>query len=298
MRLSGLALPIAAALLVSTGAGFAADAMSSDKMSSDTMSSGAMTAAKPNAMQSGGMAPAKPEAMQPGGMMAGESTMGGSAMSPDLMSNDMMMASGATPMGSAMMSKGKAIRITITDLISGQPFSPSYVESRTAASAPLFKLGDKASDDLVLVAEGGNIGMYSVDAAMNKDSVIGDAELAIHTLPGQTRTLTVHVDREHPLIDGVWMLGNTNDGFSGFTGIDGEKLSKPMTIEVRGYDAGSEKNNEKKGYMPALGAGNMRDPENGVITYHTGIRGDADAPKSWNWDVSKPVARVTFTPLG
>ena len=93
------------------------------------------------------------------------------------------------------------------------------------------------------------------------------------------------------------MLGNTNDGFSGVSGIDAYKLSAPMTVEVRGYDAGSEKNNEKKGYLGALGGGNDRDPENGVITYHTGIRGDADAPKDWNWDVTQPVARVTFTPV-
>jgi hypothetical protein len=208
------------------------------------------------------------------------------------------MASGAMQAGTAMLTGGRLIRITITDLTDSQPFSPSYVESRTRGSAPLFKLGEKASDALVPVAEGGDIGMYSVLAAMNSHSTIGDAELAIHTLPGQTRTITVRVDAKHPLIDGVWMLGRTNDGFSGFTGIDGEKLKAPMTIEVRGYDAGSEKNNEKKGYMPALGFGNMRDPENGVVTYHTGIRGNADAPKSWNWDVAKPVARITFAPEG
>jgi hypothetical protein len=34
-----------------------------------------------------------------------------------------------------------------------------------------------------------------------------------------------------------------------------------------------------------------------VISEHAGIRGDADAPAEWNWDVSKPVARVTFTPF-
>jgi hypothetical protein len=128
-------------------------------------------------------------------------------------------------------------------------------------------------------------------------SALGDAVLAIHALPGQTRTVTVHVDEKHPLIDGVWMLGNTNDGFSGFTGFNAYDLMMPTTLEVRGYDAGSEKNSEKKGYLGALGGGNMRDPENGVITYHAGIRGDADAPKEWNWDVSKPVAKVTITPL-
>jgi hypothetical protein len=102
---------------------------------------------------------------------------------------------------------------------------------------------------------------------------------------------------DHPLIDGVWMLGNTNDGFSGISGIDAYTLTAPMTISPRGYDAGSEKNSEKKGYLGALVGGNKRDPENGVVTYHLGIRGDADAPKSWNWAVEKPVAEVTITPI-
>ncbi len=191
----------------------------------------------------------------------------------------------------------KMIMITIEDVLTGQPFSPAVIESHTPGAAALFKLGDKASDELVAVAEGGNIGMYAPSAAMNDDSSIGDAQLAIYTLPGQKRTFFVRVDAAHPLVDGVWMLGNTNDGFSGFTGVDAFSLTAATTIDVRGYDAGSETNNEKKGLLGSLGAGNDRDPEDGVIAYHTGIRGDADAPKEWNWDVSAPVARVTFTPL-
>lgn len=228
-----------------------------------------------------------------------QDAMSTNAMSANAMGGDaaMPMAASAMPSGDAMMETGKTVTITIEDLTTGQPFSPSFFESRTAEAAPLFKLGDKASDSLVPVAEGGNIGMYSVGAAMNKDSSLGDAQLAIHTLPGQTRTITIHVDEKHPIIDGVWMLGNTNDGFSGFTGINAYALTAPTTLDVLGYDAGSEKNNEKKGFLGALGAGNDRDPENGVITVHTGIRGDADAPREWNWDVAKPVAHVTITPV-
>jgi hypothetical protein len=225
------------------------------------------------------------------GMAALALAIAGPTVAQDAMSSSAMMA------GDQMMMRGKTIEITITNLLTGQPFSPSFFESRSLDASPLFKLGAKASDALVAVAEGGNIGMFSVGAAMNKDSLIGDAQLAIHALPGQSRTIYIHVDEKHPLIDAAWMLGNTNDGFSGFTGVDAFHLSDAMTLDVRGYDAGSEKNNEKKGFLGALGGGNDRDPENGLITYHTGIRGDADAPIAWNWDVSKPVARVTITPI-
>jgi hypothetical protein len=221
-------------------------------------------------------------------------------MAPDAMSampgDTMAMSGDAMAMGDAMMG-GKIIKITVENLLTGQPFSPSFFEARATASAPLFALGDKASDALAAVAEGGNIGMFSVGAAMNKEAALGDAQLAIHTLPGQTRTVYVHVDEAHPLIDAVWMLGNTNDGFSGFTGIDGNAITAATTLEVRGYDAGSEINSEKKGFLGALGGGNDRDPENGVITWHAGIRGDTDAPKDWAWDVDGPVARITFTPV-
>lgn len=268
---------LAAILLATAAPAFAQDAMSSSSamapmapMAPDAMSTNAMA---PNAMA--------PNAMSPMGAMGDE----------------MSMASDAMQSGDAMMTKGKAIEITFEDLTTGQPFSPSFFESRTKEAPALFKLGDKASDALVAVAEGGNIGMFSIGAAMNKDSALGDGQLAIHTLPGQKRTVIVHVDKDHPIIDAAWMLGNTNDGFSGFTGLDAYALKKPTTLDVLGYDAGSEKNNEKKGFLGALGGGNDRDPENGVITLHTGIRGDADAPKTWNWDVTKPVAHITVTPL-
>jgi pentapeptide MXKDX repeat protein len=224
--------------------------------------------------------------------------MSGDAMSSDAMASDATSSDAMAPMSdSMMMGGGKTIMITIENVLTGQPFSPSFFAAHAAGSAPLYKLGEKASDALVAVAEGGNIGMFSVGAAKNEDMSVGDAVLAIHTLPGQTRTLYITVDEAHPLIDGVWMLGNTNDGFSGVSGIDAFALTAPTTVEVLGYDAGSEINSEKKGFLGALGGGNDREPENGVITQHQGIRGDADAPKDWNWDVNAPVARVTFTPL-
>jgi hypothetical protein len=190
--------------------------------------------------------------------------------------------------------KSKTVMITIENLTTGQPFSPSFFSTRAAGAAPLWEMGKTAPDNLVSVAEGGNIGGFSGDAAGRIGKDIGDASLAVHTLPGQTRMLTIHVDAAHPVIDGAWMLGNTNEGFSGFTGFDAYNLTGTKVLEVRGYDAGSEKNSEKKGFLGALGGGNARDPENGVITFHAGIRGDADAPKAWQWDVAKPVARVTF----
>lgn len=59
---------------------------------------------------------------------------------------------------------------------------------------------------------------------------------------------------------------------------------------------GRSANNERKAYLIAT-MGADRDPENGVIAKHTGIRGDADAPAMRKFDPNQPVARITFTPL-
>ncbi len=135
------------------------------------------------------------------------------ALAADAMQAGNAMATGSAMAAAAPMMTGKTVQITIQNLTTGQPFSPSFFESRGAGTAPLFKLGEKAPDPLVSVAEGGNIGDYSVGAAKDMGATLADAVLAIHDLPGQTRTITIHVDKDHPFIDGLWMLGNTNDGF-------------------------------------------------------------------------------------
>jgi len=195
------------------------------------------------------------------------------------------------------MSHPKLVQITIENLTTGQGFSPSYFQSHGTGTAALFELGQTASEPLWTVAEGGNIGPFSSMAADKLGTELGDAVVAVHTGPGATRSVVIRVDEAHPLLSGVWMLGRTNDGFSGFTGVDAYALTAPVSIDVMGYDAGSEINSERKGFLGALGEGNMRDPESGVIAIHAGIRGDADAPAEWKFDPAL-VARVTIAPVG
>lgn len=192
----------------------------------------------------------------------------------------------------------RIIQVTIENLTTGQNFSPAFVASHAADAEPLFELGEPATEPLWSVAEGGNIGPFSsAAAAALADGNLGDAVVAVHTPPGATRTFYITVTEADPLLSGVFMLGMTNDGFSGFSGVDAFALTGPLTLDLQGFDAGSEKNNEARGFLGALGGGNMRDEEGGVVTVHTGIRGDADAPIEWNFDPNL-VARVTFTPVG
>ncbi|MCC6736743.1 MAG: spondin domain-containing protein [Bauldia sp.] len=209
-----------------------------------------------------------------------------------------MMAAQPMMAGDMAMAERHIVQVTVENLTTGQGFSPGFFASHAAGMEPLFALGAAASEPLWNVAEGGNIGPYSNLAAGALEShAIGDAVVAVHTPPGATRTFYVTVSEAYPLLSGVWMLGMTNDGFGGFVDLDAWDLTAPVTIDIIGYDAGSERNNELKGFLGALGEGNMRDPENGVVAIHTGIRGDADAPIAWNFDPNL-VARVTVTPVG
>jgi hypothetical protein len=119
---------------------------------------------------------------------------------------------------------------------------------------------------------------------------------AISVLPGQTRSVEIEVTRDHPMLSGAFMLVMTNDGFTGINAVNAYELGSPRTMDLVAYDAGTEKNNETKAHLIAM-MGTARDPENGVITRHQGIRGDADAPADWKFDTSKPVGRLTITPI-
>ena len=113
--------------------------------------------------------------------------------------------------------------------------------------------------------------------------------------PAQKQKVVLKVSAEYPLVSGAIMLGMTNDGFLGPQSIDMFKIDKPTVFDLYAYDAGTEQNTEKKEDVPALG-GLGRPEEKAPIHRHPGIRGDADAPADWGWDVAKPVARMTVTP--
>src|SRR5262245_32811849 len=115
--------------------------------------------------------------------------------------------------------------------------------------------------------------------------------------PGQKQKAVLKVSAEYPLVSGALMLGMTNDGFFGPQSVDMFKIDRATAFDLYAYDAGTEQNTEKKEDLPALG-GLGRPEEKAPIHRHPGIRGDADAPVEWGWDVAKPVARLTVTPKG
>ena len=190
----------------------------------------------------------------------------------------------------------KKVRITYQNLTTGQAFSPSVFMSHNGSAPRLFGMGVKASPGLARLAEDGNVAPIADMAGKMMGRAVGASDIGLPIMPGQTGSVEVTVDRNHPMISGAWMLSMTNDGFTGVSGVNAYAMRGPQVIHVMAHDAGSEKNNERRPYLVAL-MGIARDPDGAVVARHKGIRGNADALAAWKFDPSKPVASITITPL-
>ena len=190
----------------------------------------------------------------------------------------------------------KRVRITYENLTAGQVFSPAAFWSHNAAAPALWEEGRPAPFALQRIAEEGNPGpLLSGRVTKTLGGAFGSSIAAVSVQPGKTRSVELQVDRDHPMVSGAWMLVMTNDGFTGVQNVDAYALTRPVTMDLYAYDAGTERNSERGQYLVAL-EGSDRDPENGVVRRHSGIRGDADAPGAWKFDPARPVGRITVEP--
>jgi hypothetical protein len=194
-----------------------------------------------------------------------------------------------TNLSSAAQTAGPATAQT------GQRLSPPVFVTHTGAYN-LYSFGQTAPETIWRIAEGGDRSFLLNEV----NALVGSSVLSVQAplsapLPQQASvTVTVQADASHHLLSFASMLGWTNDGFVGVSGLDLAAITGSLTVNLYGYDAGSERNSEANGFLGALGFGNSRDPEGGVITNHLGIRGDANAPAAWNW-LPGPAASLTIT---
>lgn len=191
---------------------------------------------------------------------------------------------------------GKRIRITYENLTASQLLSMSTFYSHIAGMPPLFAEGKPANLGVMRTAEEGNVGVQTEEVTVRIGGPFGSIANAPTTPAGQARTLELDVSAQYPMITGMFMIVQTNDGFTGVTGVDAFRMTRPVSMDLYALDAGTERNNELAPYLIIQG-GVERDPEVEPIRRHPGIRGDADLPPKWKFDPSRPVARITFTPI-
>lgn len=198
--------------------------------------------------------------------------------------------------------------ITLTDLTTGQPFSPPVFATHDS-SLTLWRPGDTASFGIQQIAEGGN----RTPLVNTLTPLVGGSVYDLVTPlssplpPGQSVSLLISADAAHPFLSSAWMLGRTNDTFSGQNALDLLAITGTETFTLDAYDAGTEVNTELATDVPALG-GSGHVAENGVIHLSDGIRGidhtvnglgydvngvRTDIPADWRF--GEPVAQITIT---
>lgn len=203
--------------------------------------------------------------------------------------------------------QASAYQITFTNLTSaaqtagapiaqtGQRLSPPVFVTHTSAYN-LYAFGQTAPETIWRIAESGDRSflLNEVNALVGSNVLSVAAPLSAPLPQQESVSVVVQADASHHFLSFASMLGWTNDGFVGVSSLDLAAITGSLTVNLYGYDAGSEKNSEANGFLGALGLGNARDLEGGVITNHLGIRGEANAPAAWNW-LSGPAASLTIS---
>jgi Spondin_N len=193
----------------------------------------------------------------------------------------------------------KVWRVTVQNLTppgpgapGSQPLSPPLFVVHSSR-ADVWSVGDIASHGVAAIAEDADNSVLE-SALPQVHGVKSVATGAGGPIPsGTTRTYTVETRGRFNRLSLLMMLVNTNDAF---TGLDSLRLRGHGTnLVTMAYDAGSERNNELKRYIPGPCCGNafVREPEGNLIRMHEGITGRGELhPAKYDWE--GPVARITI----
>lgn len=141
------------------------------------------------------------------------------------------------------------LRVTVTNLTASQPMSPLLVAVNKGAVG--WQAGMSASQGLERLAEGGDGSVLAAELAAAGG--IADASGSAAVAPGGSDSveLSYRSDAQATLTLAT-MLVNTNDAFTGLTGLPvgalapGESLSRVLAA----WDAGTEDNDEAAGTLP------------------------------------------------
>jgi len=161
--------------------------------------------------------------------------------------------------------------ITLTNLTYAQPLSPVAVALH--GDTKMWQVGQSASVALEKLAEGGDnadfIALTSNMATISSEGPVppgASVTLDINTTEPMATYLTV-----------ATMLVNTNDAFSGLTGVDISTLvlNQEKSWRLNVYDSGTELNNEAVGTIPGpvdvgVGYDSTRDDID-LVGYHSGV---------------------------
>ncbi|WP_286265024.1 spondin domain-containing protein [Thalassotalea atypica] len=187
-------------------------------------------------------------------------------------------------------SQAADLEITITNLTQGTYFTP-VITAAHASDLSMFTLGQAASAELQMMAEGGDIsGLSSVLINANADVIENPAAGLLGPAASTTYMMTNADSNTH--LSMTTMILPTNDGFVGLNSWEIPEEAGTYTVYLNAYDAGTEANNEvvNGGGAPGIlgipaapgglagtgGTGVTDMEENTNIHIHRGNLGDDD----------------------
>ena len=197
--------------------------------------------------------------------------------------------------------------VSVTNLTNAQPLSPIAVIAH-GDSYRVFAVGEAATVGLEELAEGGVNGRLFAEAAADS-GVLTTAAGAGPVPPGASASLRFTVElTELPgaEMSVITMLVNTNDAFTGISGVPIGDLAVGDSRRGSGiaYDAGTEANTEEAIHIPGpVGGGEGfnadRNDRFDRVTMHSGVVGRDDGFASSDLDnqhrFDNPVLRATIT---
>jgi hypothetical protein len=189
-------------------------------------------------------------------------------------------------------------RVTVENLTpaGSQPLSPPLLAVHSKR-VDVWSVGAIANHGVAAIAEDAN--NAPLQSALGQLAGVRDVFTGAGgaIAPGASRSYTVEGRAGRDRLTLLTMLVNTNDAF---TGLDSLLLRSKRTVLFRmAYDAGSERNNELRAFIPGPCCNNpfVRDPEGALIAPHPGITGAGELdPAVYGWD--EPVAKITIERLG
>jgi hypothetical protein len=187
--------------------------------------------------------------------------------------------------------------VTITNLTPGQTFTPQLLVAHPTAIA-LFEIGAAATEELAILAEGGNtVPLMELAIGAGAHAMTIDGLLA----PGASTSGIIDAV-EGDVLSIAAMLIPTNDTF---VALDSMPLPAEgsVTYYLKAYDAGTEENDQLCRNIPGPVCGGEGESapamgDEGFVHVSNGfhnLRGNALKPENYDW--RNPVAKVTVTAM-
>tara|TARA_R110002167_G_scaffold118143_3_gene294493 strand:+ start:4753 stop:5457 length:705 start_codon:yes stop_codon:yes gene_type:complete len=217
---------------------------------------------------------------------------------------------------SSTASNAAELNIEIQNLTHGIYFTPIAAVVHTPETS-LFEVGEAASTELQMMAEGGSLdGLSTIATSINADVLANPAGGLL--APSAKATGALSTAAGNTVLSVVAMMLPTNDGFIGLDNWTIPTETGTYTIYLNAYDAGTEANDEIRGSgapgMPGMpvpppletlvgqgGSGVAGTDTNATVHIHRGSIGDNSITDGKS-DVSNtvqrwlnPVAKVTVT---